>query len=168
MLMDPDFRPPPTGPKMDFWTPLNAKPEPIVIISPRMHAHAIHYDARTLPCTLRLDKEGNVLTACKICSDGQRPRRWRGYFFVLRIHSHSYEFLCLTPGCGSALLEKHGEDFDYRGCMARVHRVAGQRNKPLIVELDTYLDRRTQIPADVDPGPYLDIVFRRTGPLKRS
>jgi hypothetical protein len=161
MFLDPDYAAPRPGPRIDFWTPLNRQPEPVFICSDRIVAHAIHFDKRTVPCTLLRGANGETITRCELCDRGILPRRWRGYLHVLRPHAQSCVFLCLTPGAGYLLQQTYGLDFCYRGAVARVHRQGGQRNKPLIVEIDAIAPRRTSLPEALDPGPYLDTVFRQ-------
>lgn len=159
-MLDPQLRAPRPGPKIDFWTPENKTPEPVVCLSHAIVAHQVHFDRRTLPCFREVNQLGEVVRSCERC-DKQVPIRWRGYLHVLRVHLGAYVFLCIPPGAGYTLQEQYGLDFDYRGLILKIHRVGGSKNKPLVVELDQHAGRRTGYPEALDPTPYLATIFKR-------
>lgn len=165
MFLDTNLVAPTPGPRIDFWTPLNKMPEPVLILSTRIWAHFIHYDRRTLPCSLETDAKGEILRSCEYCSSGELPRRWKGYLHVFRQHSATSMFLCLPEGAGNYLQSTYKMDFVYRGLRAYVSRVGGAKNKPLVISIDQHAERQKQLPEELDPGPYLETVFRLRGSL---
>jgi len=168
MRLDLNAPAPRPGERLDFWTPVNKQPEPVIFLSRGIHSHAIHYDKRTVPCVLVTDELGNITERCPHCDQGTLPRRWRGYLHVYRVHAGVQVFLCLPPGAGHVLQNTYGVNFDYRGLMGTVSRVSGQKNKPLVVAINTLLDRRKEIPEELDPSPFLDTVFRIKRALPNS
>lgn len=160
MRLDPMLPAPPMGPRIDFWTPVNKVPESVLMVNSRIYAHYIHYDKRTIPCFLETDCNGAVIQGCEHCMKGVLPRRWKGYLYVYRIANTSFSFLCIPEGLGSNLQHNYGPEFNYRGLLAKVYRYAGQKNKGLILEVNQLAERRTELPEEVDPTPYLEVVFR--------
>lgn len=160
MILDPMLPAPPTGPRMEFWTPYNRSPEPVVVLSKFVVAHYVHYDRKTLPCVEEVDANGQVTVECALCKNPQMPKRWRGYLHVYHMHKLQCYFLCIPPGTGDRLQTLNGHGFNYRGLVANVMRQAGAKNKPLIVEVNPHAKRREDIPEELDPTPYLEIVFR--------
>jgi hypothetical protein len=162
-----DLLPPEPGPKFDFWTPSNAKPERVLSFSVRPWAHYVHWTGDvTEPCTLVLGLEGQVTQHCDGCT-AQQPRRYKGYLHVLRYSQGAQCFLCLTPNAGHFVetLVRQGEDL--RGLSLDVWRVNGQKTAELVVRVNTTFSRSPVAIPELDPGPYLDTVFRRRKPRRR-
>ena len=166
MELSRDLLPPEPGPRFEFWTPKNAKPEKVVCISPKPWGHQVHWCGEfTQPCDLVLGHDGQIVQACEHCKQ-EKPTRYKGYLLVFRYATNGLAFLCLTPVSGYEVMKwvKKGEDL--RGLHLEVWRLKGQATGQLVV-------RQVQPPAhspvdtpDIDPGPYLDTVFRRRKRLK--
>lgn len=160
MFLDPLLPAPPRGARIEFWTPVNKQPEPVLILSRAIVAHFVHFDGRTVPCLLQCDAQGEVVTPCPKCDEGKHPRRWKGYLNVWRIHAGESVFLCLPQGAGELLQQTHGMEFDYRGLRAKVSRIGGAKNKPLVVDVDVNVARQRELPAELAPDAYLLTLFR--------
>jgi len=163
-----DLLPPPRGPKFDFWTPGNAKPERVLCISAVVWAHITHWTGKnTQPCTLKLGLDGQVTRHCDHCK-AQLPNRWKGYLHVFRYSQNAQAFLCLTESAGTEVMDLQKKLQSLRGVSLDVWRVNGKMNAALCVKQNTAFDvRETNIP-ELDPGPYLDTVFRRRKPLEKT
>lgn len=161
MELDRNLTPPPPGPRIDFWTPKNVKPELVVMVSRWVWAHYIHWIGNcTAPCTQSIGLDGQVTRHCEYCK-AQKPTRWKGYLHVRRVNLHQLCFLCLTPNSGFAVMEAFKDEKNLRGLFFDVNRASDSATSELLVRPNTLRARCVVEVEELDPGPYLDTVFRR-------
>ena len=161
-----DLLPPEPGPRIEFWTPKNARVEKAVCLSCKPWGHYVHWIGdHSAPCDLVIGKDSQVVQNCEHCQ-AERPTRYKGYLYVHRFTTNGLSFLCLTPMAGYHVMEwvKKGEDL--RGLHLEVYRVKGNATGELVVRLAQPLSRTDVSTPDLDPGPYLDTLFRRRKRLK--
>jgi len=160
-----DLTPPRPGPKMEFLTARNTQPQSFICISRRIWAHHVHWiGERTAACKLAVGLDGQVTTKCEHCS-AQRPVRWRGYLHMVPYGGQTDLFLCLTPGAGWELLQELGKEYDLRGLRMEVFRTGKAATSLLKVRVLAQYDRVELEREELDPGPYLETVFRKNRPL---
>lgn len=165
MELDRNLTPPKPGPRIKFWTPRNEQARTCLCFSSWIWAHHVHWVGRcTAPCTLKVGSDGQVVKHCEHCS-AQLPTRWKGYLHVRLIGETNDCFVCLTPNAGWELEQSLGKEHDLRGLFFDVHRAGKAATSPLIVRLNANYERRTLEYPEIDPGPYLDTVFRKVKPL---
>jgi hypothetical protein len=168
MELDPLLPPPKPGPKIEFVTPRNTQPISYVAISKRIWAHHVHWlGARTQPCTLVVGADGTPRVKCDHCA-AQMPTRWKGYLHVWKSGELKTLFLCLTPGAGWELTNALGSDYDLRGLTLDVWRSGKAATSLLIVRQNTNFERREVQVAELDPGPFLETIFRKSKPLSQA
>lgn len=168
MNLDPNLPPPKPGPRIRFITPRNTQPEKYLVISSRVWAHHVHWiGAHTQPCSLVVGHDGQPTTSCTHC-DAQRPTRWKGYLHVLPPHSLQAAFLCLTPNAGWELLEEIKKGVTLRGVTLEVWRAGKHATALLMVRIASMYGVKDPGLEELDPGPYLDTVFRKRPPLSDS
>jgi hypothetical protein len=163
--LDRTLTPPKPGPRIKFVTPRNQHVQTYLCFSQRIWAHHVHWlGSRTAPCTLRVGNDGQVTRHCDHCS-AQMPTRWKGYLHCRLFGNYEDLFLCLTPGSGWELENSLGKEYDLRGVSLDVHRAGKVATSPLIVRVNANNPRRSLETPELDPGPYLDTVFRKVQPL---
>ena len=164
MELSRDLKPPKPGPRIEFVTPRNTTPISYVVISRRIWAHPVHWTgSRTTPCTLKLGLEGQPVVNCEGCK-AKMAVRWKGYLHVVRLGSQGDLFLCLTPNSGDYLLSTYGADYDLRGVTIDVWRAGKTATTQLLVRVHDGKSRIEIAREELDPGPYLETVFRLRKP----
>lgn len=165
MELDRALTPPKPGPRIKFWTPRNPQAVTVLCFSTWIWAHHVHWLGRfSAPCTMATGLDGQVTRHCEHCS-AQCPIRWKGYLHVRLLGSAEDCFLCLTPQAGWELDQSRGKEKNLRGLFLDVHRAGKSASTPLIVRLNTNYERRSTDYEELDPGPFLDTVFRKQTPL---
>lgn len=165
MELDRTLTPPRPGPKFEFITPKNVKPERYVCLSTWIWAHHVHWTGgRTQPCTMTVGLEGQVVQSCDHCK-AQCPTRWKGYLHVWRPDLKGEAFLCLTPVAGYDLIEQLGEEKNLRGLSLDVWRAGKHATAALVVRVNPSFARQSFEKPELDPAPYLATVFRKQKPL---
>lgn len=150
---------------MKFITPKNTQVQTYLVFSRRVWAHHVHWlGARSQPCTLKVGTDGQVTRHCDHCQ-AQMPTRWKGYLHVRLVGCNEDAFLCITPGAGWELENSLGKEYDLRGMMVDVFRGGKAATSPLIVRVNQNYVRREIEREELDPGPYLETVFRKQKPL---
>jgi hypothetical protein len=152
--------PPRPGPKMDFLTIRNTDPVDYIVLSNQISAHDVHWiGSRTMPCT-------TGKSTCEFCTQN-KPIRWRGYLHVIPYRETGKQlFLCLTPGVGWEMLNEIEPDYTFRGKILSVWRANKSAASAMLFRWKT--DNHTtfrELPPALDPGPFLDTVFRKQKPL---
>jgi hypothetical protein len=163
--LDRNLAAPRPGPRMEFLTVKHTQVERYLCVSSRIWAHFVHWTGQhTLPCTLKVGVEGQVLTRCVHC-DAQRPKRWKGYLHVVPLRTGEHCFLCLSENAGFFLQKAAADNYDLRGLQLDVRRKGKRAQSELIVEINTNMGRKKIDYEEIDPMPYLATVFRQRKPL---
>lgn len=151
--------PPRPGPKMDFLTIRNTDPADYIVLSEQIFAHDVHWiGTRTMPCT-----EGKPL--CEYCNMN-KPIRWRGYLHVIPYHQTGKQyFLCLTPAVGWEMLNEIEPGYSFRGKLLTVWRANKSASSLMLFRWKENHTTFRDLPPELDPGPFLDTVFRKRKPL---
>jgi hypothetical protein len=153
--------PPTPGPKMDFVTIKNTDPVKYIVLSDFISAHDVHWlGRRTQPCKAPKAR-------CEWC-EAQKPIRWKGYIHCLRYPEIGKSiFLCLTPGCGYEMLLADPPPTILRGRVLAVWRANKSSTSAMlwrwVTEQHVSADA---LPPALDPGKYLETVFRLRKPLE--
>ena len=151
--------PPRPGPKMDFVTVRNVQPIDYIILSEQVWAHDVHWIGdRTAPCT-------NDKGMCEFCQK-TRPVRWRGYLHALPYSTGGKQvFLCLTPAVGWEMLNGIEPGYSFRGRRLSVWRSGKSATSLMLFRWVDNFSASFDLPQALDPGPFLDTVFRKKKPL---
>lgn len=168
MELSNNHMPPIPGPKMEFVTIKNTDPVKYIVLSEWISAHDVHWlGRRTQPCKLLVDLDGCIKRKCEWC-DAQKPIRWKGYLHVIKYPELGQSvFLCLTPNCGYELLQADPPPTILRGRVLSVWRANRSPTSAMLWRWVTEQHLSADgLPPALDPGMYLETVFRLRKPLE--
>jgi hypothetical protein len=145
---------------MDFITIRNTDPVNFIVLSDFISAHDVHWVGnRTQPCRAPKAK-------CEWC-EAQKPIRWKGYLHCLAYPETGKSiFLCLTPAVGWELMQSDPPPTILRGRMLVVWRAnKAATSKMLWRWKSEHQTGAMSLPPALDPGEFLETVFRLRKPL---